>query len=387
MDRDEATVPTMETVLLTHRPERGWSSTLPARMDSGRTLVVAFAGTAYGDRDGFWAELHGAFPSSHVIACSSAGEIFGSEVHDESAAVAVVRFDRVSLTSTAAPIQATETSRHTGVKVGRALAAATPAVVIVLSDGLHVNGSDLVQGLAESLPSGTRIVGGLAADGDRFARTWTLVDGVPRSGWVTAVGLSGPIEIGTASRSGWLPFGPERQVTLAERNVLYELDERPALRLYRDYLGDLASGLPATALLYPLAVRTNGNAVGVVRTILAIDERAQSMTFAGDIPQGSHARLMRATHERLIEGAARAGTEAVPSGAGPVFALAISCVGRRLVLGERAEDEVVATLEAFPRGSVQIGFYSYGEIAPSGHAACDLHNQTMTLTTLREIAP
>ncbi len=175
-------------------------------------------------------------------------------------------------------------------------------------------------------------------------------------------------------------------MTRATGNVLYELDGKPALALYKDYLGELASGLPATALRFPLQIREERGATSaVVRTVLAIDEKAQSMTFAGDIPNGWRAQLMRSNHDRLIAGAMRAAFDATARISGkPALALAISCVGRRLVLGARTEEETEAALEALPPGSHQIGFYSYGEISPAGRATCELHNQTMTLTTIRE---
>jgi hypothetical protein len=218
-----------------------------------------------------------------------------------------------------------------------------------------------------------------------------LKDRTPQSGYVTAVGFYGDhIRLGHGSKGGWDKFGPERQVTKSIGNVLYELDGRPALGLYKEYLGDRASGLPATGLLFPLAIRTS-QAEGkvLVRTILAVDEATQSMTFAGDIPEGVFAQLMRANFDRLIQGASEAATLTFDHHNGsysdsPTLSIAISCVGRRLVLGERTEEEIEATLEILPKGSRQIGFYSYGEISPYKSGACDLHNQTMTLTTIAE---
>jgi hypothetical protein len=377
----------MDVRLLTHRPETGWSAPLPAELDSPRTLVLVFAATAYADRAEIWDELAQAFPTGHRLGCSSAGEIVGETVAEGSLALAVVRFAHATVASAATPIQAVEVSRSTGAKVARAFAPHAPKVVLVVSDGLHVNGTDLVRGLADGLPAGTAIVGGLAGDGDRFGRTWTLVDGLPRSGWVSAVALGGPVAVGHASEGGWQPFGPEREVTAAEGNVLYALDGKPALALYKDYLGELAAGLPATALFYPLSIRLPGEAgPGIVRTVLGTDEDAQSMTFAGDIPRGARTRLMRSNLDRLVEGAALAGAHACAGATDPLFAIAVSCVGRRMVLGQRVEEETAATLEALPEGSTQVGFYSYGEISPSGVASCNLHNQTMTLTTIREVA-
>jgi hypothetical protein len=231
------------------------------------------------------------------------------------------------------------------------------------------------------------VTGGLAGDSDRFERTWVLADDEPVSGAIAAVGLSGSaVMVGAGSFGGWDIFGPERRITRSEGHVLYELDGRPALELYKSYLGDRASGLPATALLFPLAVRESRDAPRrTVRTILAVDEEAQSMTFAGDVPQGWCAQLMRANKDRLVDGAMQAAARAeLPSATGPQLSVAISCVGRRLVLGERTEEEIDATIEALAANSDVIGFYSYGEIAPHAEGFCDLHNQTMTITTVAE---
>jgi hypothetical protein len=259
--------------------------------------------------------------------------------------------------------------------------------VFVLSTGLGVNGSELVRGVNSSLGADVLVTGGLAGDGSRFARTWVLGWSGPELGLATAIGLYGDrIHVGHGCKGGWDIFGPERRVTRSKGNVLYELDGKPALELYKRYLGEMATGLPATGLRFPLALReTPDSDKQLVRTILAVDESDQSMTFAGDIPQGWMAQLMRADFNRLITGAEDAARMAGSGdGTGDVLAIAVSCVGRRMVLGEAAEEEVEATLEMLPEGTRQVGFYSYGELSPYAAGSCDLHNQTMTLTTLQE---
>jgi hypothetical protein len=376
----------MHIETFSHRPGQGWSAALPAARDSARTLVVAFGAPSYAEAPQALDELASAFPKSAIVGCSSAGEIHDHLVADGTLVVAIAQFERTDLAVASTRIESAGDSAAAGARLGRKLAAPCPKLVLVFSEGLAVNGTDLVRGLSDALPPGTMIAGGLAADGDRFARTWVLVDGKPASGHVVAVAMAGPLEIGVGSQGGWDTFGPERQVTRANGNVLYELDGKPALALYKDYLGELASGLPASALRFPLSIREARDAQGaVVRTILSIDEKAQSMTFAGDVPTGWRAQLMRSNHDRLIAGAMRAAFDATAALNGkPALALAISCVGRRLVLGARTEEETEAALEALPSGSHQIGFYAYGEISPAGRAVCELHNQTMTLTTVRE---
>ena len=146
----------METRLLTHQRDAGWSSPLPADLDSAQTLVAVFAATAYGDRPAFWTSLRAAFPQAHVLACSRAGEIAGDRITDDGASILVARFRRASLWSAAIPIQAIEMSRRAGAKLGQQLAATAPRLVLVLAEGLHVNGTDLVQGLAEGIHFGQK---------------------------------------------------------------------------------------------------------------------------------------------------------------------------------------------------------------------------------------
>jgi hypothetical protein len=295
------------------------------------------------------------------------------------------------LKSVSAPI-ATTTSFEAGCALGRQLADPDLRGVIVISDGLGVNGSALAQGLNSVLGDRVVVTGGLAGDGDRFARTWVLVEGRPTSGHATAIGLYGQhVRIGHGSKGGWDVFGPERRVTRSDGNVLFELDDKPALQLYKEYLGELAAELPASALLFPLAVRaTNGSdpegSERVVRTVLGIDEAANAMVFAGDIPEGALAQLMHANFDRLVQGASDAAlmTRDSTTDAGDVLCIAISCVGRRLVLRQRTEEETEAALEILPQKTQQIGFYSYGELSPYAGGSCALHNQTMTLTTLVE---
>lgn len=366
----------------------GQPAAFPAQLDSPSTLIIAFGSSNLIDDDTPLRALANRFPSSKLVGCSTSGEIFGTTVSDDTLSVALLKFEGTEVRTAYAPVADPSQSHAAGVTLAHSLSGNGLKGVLVLSDGLGVNGSELVRGLNSVLPEDVVVTGGLAGDGDRFQRTWVLKDGHAASGYITAVGFYGDrIQLGHGSKGGWDLFGPERRVTKSKGNILYELDGKPALELYKEYLGELASGLPATALLFPLAIRGgSGEEKSIVRTILSVNEADQSLTFAGDIPEGARGQLMRANFDRLIQGAGEAAQLARPGAGGPVLSLAISCVGRRLILGERTEEELEASLDALPRGAKQIGFYSYGEISPFGSGHCDLHNQTMTLTTLREAA-
>ncbi len=374
----------METAAFRH-VDGSWSEPFPA-LDSQQTLVLAFAATSYMDRPEALAELAAAYPTSIVIGCSTSGEIDQTVIRDESISVAVVRFANTRLRHAHTKLACASDSFTAGALLASEVAGDDLRAVVVLSEGLHVNGSELVRGLNAHLPNHVVVTGGLAGDGARFARTWVLADGAPQVDTIVAVGLYGPaLRVTHGSQGGWDSFGPERKVTASKGNVLYELDGKPALELYKGYLGERAAELPSSALLFPLALRDTMNSTNsVVRTVLSVDEQAQSITFAGDIPTGQYVKLMRANLDRLVLGARGAGTAAFGDHVGPTLSLAISCVGRRLVLGERTEEETEATLEVLPPNTTQVGFYSYGEISPHATGRCDLHNQTMTLTVLSE---
>ncbi|RLC50856.1 MAG: hypothetical protein DRZ79_03755, partial [Candidatus Cloacimonadota bacterium] len=177
------------------------------------------------------------------------------------------------------------------------------------------------------------------------------------------------------------------KITRSEGNILYELDGQSALDLYKIYLGDLAEKLPASALHFPLSLQIENEEKSVVRTILSVNEKDKSMIFAGDMPEGSYTRFMVANFDRLIEGASRAAAESMKKikSHKPQLAILISCVGRKIVLDQRIEEEVEAVREILGKSAKLCGFYSYGEICPfSNSNLCQLHNQTMTITIFSE---
>lgn len=373
----------METEQRIWEQGKGWT---PARGQLAEAQLVLVFGAKGALADPVHlSEIKSQYPKAHVIGGSTAGEIAGTHVLDGSVVATAVHFQHSTLHSASIDLAKDEDS----MKAGERLAVKLPTVglvhVFVVSDGQRVNGSDLVRGMAANLPAGVAVTGGLAGDGADFHSTLTVSDAGAKEGRLTALGLYGPrLSIGYGSLGGWDPFGPHRVVTKSAGNVLFQLDGQPALPLYKRYLGDQAAGLPATGLLFPLAVQLP-NGVEVTRTILGVNEADQSLTFAGDVPQGCMARLMKANFDRLVDGAHGAAQGALLGDGKAELAILISCIGRKLVLKSRIEEELEAVQEVLGRQAAMAGFYSYGEICPSApNADCELHNQTMTITTLRE---
>jgi hypothetical protein len=365
-----------------------WSKPFPD-LDSERTMILAFAAPSFAARPALMIELAAAYPRSAMIGCSTAGEIDQTQIRDESITVAVVQFERTRVRQAEAQIETPADAYAAGVRLAAELLSPELRAVIVLVPGTNLNGHAIVSGLNARLPPRVTVTGGVAGDGDRFGATWVVVSGRIERSTVVAVGLYGEhVRVRHGEGSGWETLGGERVVTRAKGNVVYELDNRPALALYKELLGDdAAAGLPGSALRFPLAVRaTADDEHSVVRTVRGIDAVTQSLTLAAEVPVGSYAKLMHTDLDRLVQGAQAAGTAASGRFEGPVLCVAISCVGRRLVLGDRSEHETAATLEALPVGTAQVGFYSYGEISSQASGRSDLQNQMMAVTVLGETA-
>lgn len=352
-------------------------------------LVLVFAGTNCIQNPDALAHIKELYPIADIVAASTSGEIYDHSVYDYTMVATALYFEKTCLKAISLPIIPNQSSQELGIKLFSMLQASELAHVLVISDGMVVNGSELVDGFNLNNNMHIPITGGLAGDGDRFKHTFTGLNQIPSEGNVTAVGFYGThIKIGHGSVGGWDEFGPERTITKSDKNVLFEIDGKNALSLYKEYLGDYANELPSSALLFPLSMKKAKESTAVVRTILTINESDQSMVFAGNMPENGKVRLMKANFDRLIEGSLYSAQNALKTTEQilPDFCLLISCVGRKLVLQKRAEEEIDAVREIFGDTIPFAGFYSYGEISPfSKGSHCELHNQTMTITTFTEL--
>jgi hypothetical protein len=367
---------------------QGWEPHLPGKLGTQAQLVLLFGGTSVLSAGSYRDDLKHAYPQAQILGCSTAGEICDTQVTDDAIVATAIEFERTQVRGNCIHLEPGESSVEAGERLGKALDTDGLVHVFVLSDGLHVNGSDLVRGLLQYLPARVTVTGGLSGDGARFQETLVVWHGVPESKTIAAIGLYGDrLKVGYGSSGGWKPFGPQRKITRSQGNVLYELDGQSALELYKKYLGDRATELPASGLLFPLSLHPKEVGEPLVRTILSVNEDEQSLTFAGDIPEGTNAQLMRASFDNLIDGAMSAAETSYRAigDIEPDLAILISCVGRKLVLKQRIEEEVEGVREILGPQPVLTGFYSYGEISPFiPGAACELHNQTMTITTFLE---
>lgn len=353
-------------------------------------ILLLFTSTAICKDGDLPRKIKAALPDACLLGCSTSGEI-GERIEENSVTLMGIKFERSNFKCVAVPVDGAEGSKAAGTSIAEKLMSEDLAGIFVLLPGLNVNGSQFTIGLKEVLPRHVSISGGLAGDGLNFKETFTVFDDKVLPGQAVAFGVYGDrVRIGSGSRGGWKPFGPRRRVTRADHNILYEIDGKPALDLYKEYLGEKASDLPSSGLLYPFAImdEKNGNAVGLIRTILDINEEAKSLVLAGDMEVGQLVCLMHANTDELVNGAEEAAKDASGDEVATAndVVICVSCVGRKILMGDDTEEELDAVRSIFSDQKIA-GFYSYGEISifqDTGEP--ELHNQTMTVTYITEDA-
>lgn len=351
-------------------------------------LVIGFGASALVSDENHFANIREKFPNATLAMASSAGEIFDKEVFDNTISLIAIEFADTKIATSEVNIEDYNNSFDAGHALVTKLPKEALKLIFVLSDGGKVNGSELVKGINEATESKVLVTGGLAGDGAKFEKTFVGLNQVPTSGKIIAIGFYGEkLQVSHGSIGGWESFGLERTVTKSDRNVLYEIDHKNVLDLYKKYLGKYAEELPGSALLFPLSIKLNDKDDLIVRTILSIDEQNQSMTFAGDLPLGSKVRFMKANFDKLIDAASDAASNCISMNKHSTkLALLISCVGRKVILSNRIDEEVEAVSDILSNTTLLTGFYSYGEISPlRPFSGCELHNQTMTITCLNEL--
>ncbi|MDH5358352.1 MAG: FIST C-terminal domain-containing protein [Gammaproteobacteria bacterium] len=372
-----------------HLPAKIALNKLPAKSPlPDANWVLVFGSVDRFTERNFAKTIQQRYPNAYVMGCTTSGEITDDGVHDESVHITAMLWERSALKFVAKPVKSMAQSHALGTQIANELSQGDLKGVFVLSDGLNVNGSELVEGLQEVLPN-TPITGGLAGDNAQFSKTLLLNKDKTHDKIVIAVGIYGDNAIVTSGAlGGWKPYGPPRKITRAVKNIVYELDGKPALPLYKMYIGYYASELPASGLNFPFAIMSDNKNITTIRTLLAVDEKENSLTFAGNINENSTVRFLKSDHDSLVDGASAAARQVLDKNinvSDKSLAICVSCVGRKLVMKEQISDEVFAVQRLLGIKTAVTGFYSNGEIC-SGEddSHSQLHNQTMTIAYLSE---
>jgi len=377
----------MKTVQLVKKGNRNWDYITP-KQGLKKPLVLVFGNRFALEDTNIYNEIKSLFPDGEIIFGSACAEISSDTVNEDSITITAIEFEKSNfIVKTSNVLNKNLDSYKTGRELISQLPKKDLKYIFVVSEGSFINGSQLAKGMSASVENNIIITGGLCGDDTRFEKTIAGYNENPKSGEIIAVGFYGDtLDISFSIHGGWVPFGPERIVTKSEGNTLYELDGKPALDLYKSYLGDKAKDLPSAALLYPLNVTSENEKQPIVRSILNIDEETNAVILAGDIAENAKVQLMMTNVDNIANASEKAARQALElRETKPDLAMLISCIGRKIVLDQRVEEEIEEVIEVLGNDTTIFGFYSYGEIAPfHGEVACQLHNQTMTITLISE---
>jgi hypothetical protein len=351
------------------------------------SFILIFTSRTLLESPGWLALVFEKYPNVPVISCSTSGEIYESELQEESISCLAIELEKTAVHISTEQVPEGADSLRSGESLGSQLSARKGLKhAVVFSDGWQVNGSELITGMYKNLPEGATVSGGLAGDGANFSKTLVGLNDIIRQGMAVAIGLYGSkLEVGFGAHGGWNEMGESLTVTQAKAREIMSLDGKNALTLYKQFLGKDASGLPGTALLYPLAVNLPGADGTVVRTVYNVDELDGTISLGEPVPIGATVKFMRAKFNDLLKGVELAAVEAKKSiKAEAQLGLIVSCIGRKLLFDKRIEEEIAITQKALGSQAVMGGFYSYGEICPDKKSLAELHHQMLTVTLFAE---
>lgn len=353
---------------------------------SKANIVFLFGDTDIIKDEKRYLELVQLFPTAKIVGCSSSGNILNSQLSQYSLVATAILFETSWVEISSIHFNEGDDIEKLSENLINNLPKEKLKHIFLMSDGLLINGSALTRGI-NKINKFTTVTGGMAGDGARFLETYVIANNIPTKKTIVAVGFYGEkLSIQSGCFAGWSEFGTQRTITKSSGNILYEIDGQPALDLYKKYLGEYAAELPNSGLRYPLNIKENDDSSEIIRTLLSINEEDKSITFAGDVPTGFKARLMKPDIDELIDGAGKAAEVIDKINDKTALGLIVSCVGRKIVMNQLIDDELEIIQDILGENVNLIGFYSYGEIAPfqDNLLTCELHNQTMTLTTIYE---
>lgn len=308
-----------------------------------------------------------------LIGCTDAGGISTAGPVRRSV-VAVALKARGGRFQTGVGYAVSKNARQAGQDLAQSLSrqgAQQAKALLALPDGLAGNGSAWLRGVQSILGESLPIVGGCAADDFAFEKTFQFFNDEILQDSIPAALFCGDIEVGIGVQHGWIPLGRPRRVTKASGPVIYELDRRPAVALYEEYLGVKKDELTEeplahVAMTYPLGTVVPRQAEYLLRHAIRVGEN-ESIVCTAETQEGSWVRLMIGSNESALEAAKKAASRAMRQ-VSPVRlkgALVFCGVARQKMLGSDFRGEIDVVRDSLGGTGVRIGgFYSYGELAP-----------------------
>lgn len=282
-----------------------------------------------------------------------------------------------------------ETSKQLGAEGKNVFS--NPAFIIA-SGWLHTDGEQIVKGIEEGFGKEVTVFGGMAGDDLALREPVVFTYGKQSTTGVVAIIFDeDKIDVKGIATCGWKPIGITKTITKSTGNIVYTIDDQPALDLVIKYLGlNLDNEISESMVVnlgayYPLQLERE-NAPPVMRTTMLGNKEDRSLICAGTVPQGAKVRFSLPPDFDVIDTVVEECTDLKNEKQHEADAMIMfSCVSRYLSFGVMTSEEIERVQQVW--NAPLIGFFSYGEFGKSKKGKHEFHNNTCCVVVLKEKAP
>ena len=261
---------------------------------------------------------------------------------------------------------------------------------LLAADGKMLDGETLIHSIEKITGPQVNLFGGMAGDDITFTGTWVFTNSQSTDyGMVSLVLDEDKISLHGMALSGWKPVGVLRTATKTEGNLIYTIDNEPALEMYLRFLGedrssadDQVSFFDSIGVHYPFQVERENREPKMCNPI-GYDKEKKALMCESDVPQGSRFRFSTPPDFDIVETVVGKAKELKNKTHAEADALLIfSCAGRLSALGPMAQEENEGLYKTW--NVPMAGFYTYGEFGKGVNGKHEFHSTTNSWVALKE---
>jgi hypothetical protein len=324
-----------------------------------------------------------------LLGCTTAGEIVDGDLHEAALSCLLmdVKKSNYSLIFT---------ENKEGVfEMGQQLRREADAIfqnpaIIVATAGVLNDGEEIVRGLkSAAIPREIPLFGGLAGDDLSITNTYIFSrNNITHNGMLAIVFDNDKVDIKGIATSGWQALGTSHTVTKADGNIIYTINNEPALDFFIRFFGfhDNANvkgkQISTISAQYPLQVMRGNDDYAVLRSPLKGDDLTGSLTLVGSIREGDRFRFSISPGIEVIDQTIAEFKDFSQDTMDADALILFSCKGRHAALGPFMDDEIQGIHAHWQKPMV--GFLTYGEIGNVKNGICEFHNETCSLLVIKE---
>jgi len=323
-----------------------------------------------------------------MIGCSSSGEICNDGLDEKSISVLLMDLEKDCYTIQVID-NASSNTFEVGKNAGKKGNQFCKKAAYMTFFGMGVSAEALIDGINNQAGRKTKIIGGMAGDDFKMIQTYTFSsEGIYNDAAVFIIFDESKVEIQGKALCGWESIGTINTITHAEDNIIYTINDKPALDVFENYFGSvdenreavLEVGASTGVAQYPLQIIRNESKV--LRAALQVNEENGSLMMAGPVKTGDQFKFSVAPGFEIIEETIEGFKDFQKKHTSTDAMILVSCKARHMSLGPLVEEEIKGIQNIWNKPL--IGFFSYGEVGLSDNGDCFFYNETCSLFLIKE---